>query len=70
MERTIRAPDQEWLTDREAAKWLNLSRTMFNALVEAGEIPPAMELGPRCTRWHWMDVVAYAHLRMRKSPKK
>lgn len=69
MERSIQTPDKEWLTRREAARWLNIGVDSFDKLVERENLLPIV-IGPKSHRWHWMDVVALAHLLTRRvAPK-
>ncbi len=61
MERKIEAPDKVWLTRRQAAAWLNIGPSSFDQLVESFGLE-AIDCGPRTKRYHWMTVVALAHL--------
>jgi hypothetical protein len=67
-ERTVNAPEKDWLTREEAAAWLNVDVSVFLDLVKEGLVPPPIELPRRQKRWHWMDAVAVAHLITRQRP--
>lgn len=60
-DRTVNAPDKEWLTRKQAAAFLNVGADKFDAIVAQFKLRPIV-LGPRNHRWHWMDVVCLAHL--------
>lgn len=64
MRRLIDGPESDLVSAREAARWLGCGLTLFRELVTSGEFPAPIRLGRRkAMRWHWLDVVAFAHLR-------
>jgi hypothetical protein len=65
-ERTVNAPEQDWLTREQAAAWLGVDVGVFLDLVKEGTVPQPIELPRRQKRWHWMDLVAGAHLLTRQ----
>jgi hypothetical protein len=77
-------PEKDYLTRYEVEKYLGLEDVFDGvdvrerkdgepdyvaALIATGLFPPGIILarGARPV-WHWMDVAAYAHLRMRLGP--
>lgn len=56
MQRSIEAPDKEWLDSTEAAAWLNIGEPSFNLLVREGVIPPGEKMSRKAVRWHWEVV--------------
>lgn len=62
MERTVHAPDKDWLTAQEAASWLNIKRGTFELMVEKGLVPKGRRFTKKTERWHWQDVWAVGHL--------
>lgn len=58
MRREIDAPDTEWLSLPQLAKWLGIGQSTVRALVSAKEIPPPVKLGHKTHVWHWQDAVA------------
>jgi hypothetical protein len=62
MERHIHAPDQEWLTAREAATWLNITEPTFKLMVKEGQIPPGKRWSKKTLRWHWETILAVSIL--------
>ncbi len=64
MERTIHAPENDFLTEAEAAAWLRIDPEDFREFVRQGVIPKGIPWGkqPRTNRWPWMDVIAVGHL--------
>jgi predicted DNA-binding transcriptional regulator AlpA len=65
MQRTINAPDTEWLSAEECARWLGISPGVFRGLVLRGEFPRPVKVARRVVKWPWMDVVSYIHFRSR-----
>ena len=64
MRRLIDGPERDLVSAQEAARWLGCGLTLFRELVASGEFPAPIRLGRhKATRWHWLDVVAFAHLR-------
>lgn len=64
MRRLVDGPDKDLLSAREAAAWLGVGLTLFRELVASGTFPAPIKLGRhKAQRWHWLDVVAFAHLR-------
>ncbi len=76
MQRTIEAPEKEWLTAREAAKWLGISVSTFLRMVEAGTIPEGRLFYRNTRRWKWDTVWWISHglqvglLKPREEPAK
>jgi predicted DNA-binding transcriptional regulator AlpA len=67
MQRVIEAPGKDLLSARDCAGWLNIGVTTFAKLWHDGKFPPPIALGEkRALRWHWFDVLAWAHLRLRQ----
>ncbi len=64
MERTIHAPDGDYLTEAEAAAWLRLDPEDFREFVRMEILPRGIPWGkqPRSHRWPWLDVIAVGHL--------
>jgi hypothetical protein len=58
MERSIQAPEKDWLTSEEAAVWLNIPHATFLALDRRGVVPGGRKFGPKTKRWHWKGLVA------------
>ncbi len=56
MERTIQAPEREFLDETESATWLGIPEHRFKALVKQGIIPDGTPFGERTRRWRW-DVL-------------
>jgi predicted DNA-binding transcriptional regulator AlpA len=64
MRRLVDGPDTDLLSARQCAAWLGIGLTLFRELVTSGEFPAPIRLGRRkANRWHWLDAVAFAHLR-------
>ncbi len=63
MERSISGPDQDFLTEAEAAAWLRIDPEDFREYVRMGLLPKGIPYGKRpiTHRWHWMDLVAVGH---------
>ena len=65
VERKINAPDGDFLTEAQAAAWLNLDTDDFRTFVGMGILPRGMPWGKKPGinhRWHWMDMIAVGHL--------
>jgi hypothetical protein len=64
MERTIDAPDSEFLTDAQAAAWLGMEVEQWHQLVNKGIFPKGIPYRRRIGGhvWPWMDVIAVGHL--------
>lgn len=65
VERMVNGPEQDYLTESEAAAWLRLDPEDFRDFVRLGFIPKGMPWGkqPKTNhRWPWLDVVAVGHL--------
>ena len=62
MQRAIDGPEQVWSTVEQAAAWLGLDVREFRAEVSRCPhlLPPSTR--HKRHRWHWMDLVCYAHL--------
>ncbi len=58
MQRTIYGPDKEWLSDVEAAAFLNIRVELFNHLVKQGAIPRGTPFGHKIRRWPWEKIYA------------
>lgn len=58
MQRTIDAPDKEWLTLPEMAKWLGIGAKTVRRMLSDGEIPPGVPMGRGRAMWSWRDAVA------------
>ena len=65
MQWTVHGPDSEYLELPEAARYLGVSARTFRRLVAAGHLPKPVRAGRANGRWHWLDLVAYLHLRSR-----
>jgi hypothetical protein len=61
VERRIHAPDQEFLSRAQAAKWLNIGVDAWDALVARLGLQPVI-FGPRTQRWSWEVVWSLRHL--------
>jgi hypothetical protein len=69
VDRPVDAPDQVYSSARQAAKWLGLSLSAFRREAEQRpELLPAARFG-RGVRYHWMDLITYAHVRQRLPPQ-
>lgn len=65
MQRSVDGPDKVWSSVTEAAAWLGLTETEFRKEVKAHpDLLPFTRIG-KGHKWHWMDLVAYAHYRRR-----
>ena len=65
MERSINGPDDDFLTEAEAAAWLRLDPEDFREFVRQGVLPKGIPWGKKPAvnhRWPWLDVVAVGHL--------
>jgi hypothetical protein len=58
MQRIIDAPDVEWLTSVEAARWLNIPQATFLTLVREKVIPAGVKLSAKVVVWSWQAIVA------------
>ena len=66
MARTLDAPARDLLSAAECASWLGIGLSTFTRLWHEGKFPPPLAFGERrALRWHWMDLLAYVHLRIR-----
>ena len=66
--RLIDGARRDWLSDEQCARWIGVSTTLFHQLVDAGRFPAQVVLGRggrKPAKWHWLDAVAYMHLRGR-----
>jgi hypothetical protein len=80
MQRTIEAPDQEWLTEVEAAAYLRVNSLLFSRLVELGWVVGERRLSGKVTLYPWEGIwVAQQRIKLGdvppppqrgKSPKK
>jgi predicted DNA-binding transcriptional regulator AlpA len=62
--RLITAPSTDFVSAREAARWLGIGTTLLKELIASGDFPPPIRLGRRkAQRWYWLDIVAWGHLR-------
>lgn len=52
-------PENLYLTVDQVAKRLNVSSDSIWRWKRAGQFPPAVRVGPGCTRWRLSDVEAY-----------
>jgi hypothetical protein len=67
VERAIDAPPRVYSTSRQAARWVGIPLSTFRQEAERHpELLPATRFG-RTVRYHWMDLVTYAHVRARLS---
>ena len=62
MQRTIDAPDKEWLNATEVAEWLNIKDTAFALLLKEEVIPSGRKLTRSEEYWHWRTVLAISIL--------
>lgn len=64
MRREVDAPEQDYLTAEEAAKWLRIDVEDFLEFVRMGTIPHGIAYGKTRAkqRWPWLDLVAVGHL--------
>jgi predicted DNA-binding transcriptional regulator AlpA len=62
--RVIDGPRNDWLSAEEVAAYLRIGTSLLAELRAAGDFPSPVKLGSRrAIRWHWLDVVAWGHLR-------
>ncbi len=61
MDRQIRAPDKEWLRAHEAASWIGLAESTWEALEREGLIPPGLVV-KRVKMWSWSTVLGVSLL--------
>jgi hypothetical protein len=57
MQRSIDAPDREWLSDKEASNWLNIPESTLLRLANEGVVPGPKKWNKHERRWHWEAVV-------------
>lgn len=62
MQRTVNAPDQEWLTCEEAASWIGIPPPTLKTMEKQGQIPPGRKFSNKAKRWHWEVIVAVSVL--------
>ncbi len=65
MQQPINRPDNEYLTEAEAAAWLRIDPEDFRQFVAMGILPKGIPWGKKPGvnhRWPWMDVIAVGHL--------
>lgn len=62
MQRTIDAPEQEWLTDEESAKFLGIPAGTFGYLVRHGKFPKGKRWTSKEVRWPWRLVLGASWL--------
>ncbi len=67
MQRLLDGPERDWLSAEQVCEYLGIGETRFRELVEGGLFPPPVVLGgrDRLQKWHWLDAVAFMHLRGR-----
>lgn len=46
---------------------MGVTPKFFDFLVSDGQLPEGVLLGHRRKYWHWMDLVAWSHMRKRKA---
>ena len=51
-------PNDRLLSRQEVQEKLGVSRSSIYRMLEAGTLPPPLELGPRLLRWRSKDVEA------------
>ena len=68
IQRTVDAPDKEYLTKPEASKWIGISQKLFQILVDEGHITQPEIIGDRKQFWHWTQILAYLSTRNRGKP--
>ena len=68
MERKVEAPEKQWLSDPEAAAWLNMDVDDFRLEVRTGRFPFLPAGGRKTRRWNWLDLVSYSHMVARRCP--
>lgn len=61
-QRLVDAPDQDYLTRQEVARYLRMETKTLTRLIEAGVFPRAFQLSPGTFVWSWREVTAYAML--------
>jgi hypothetical protein len=62
VQRTIEAPDKEWLKEDEVATWLGIGTKAFALLLENQVVPQGRWFGRGEVFWHWRTVVAISIL--------
>jgi hypothetical protein len=68
VDRPVDAPNRVYSTARQAARWVGVPLSTFRREAETHpELLPATKFG-RTMRYHWMDLVTYAHVRRRQAP--
>lgn len=55
--REIDAPEQDWLSEARAARYLHVSLDLFRALAKAGFIPVERRLNRQTKLYHWKGLV-------------
>jgi len=60
IDRSIRGPAADYLTDVEFAGMFGFSVDTLDRLVEAGEVPQPIELTKRTKVWTFEDVIFYS----------
>ena len=61
MQRSVDAPNRVYLSTKQAARWLGLEPDHFEALAAKEDWLRPTYHGRRKT-WHWMSIVAFAHI--------
>ena len=62
VQRQIEAPEWEWGTAAQAAKWLNIDQHVWDGLVAAGKVPPPAHWSKKAEYWHWLTVCGISAL--------
>jgi len=54
----MRKPEPIFVTDRNAAHMLDMSKAEFLDLVHVGALPQSIPIGPKAHRWSVKDLMA------------
>jgi hypothetical protein len=74
MQRVIEAPEQAFLSAKEAAAWLNIPEGAWDDMAADGVIPAGVQISSRTVRWSWEVVygvkLLLVHLLEKVRPEK
>ncbi len=66
--RLIDAPSEDLMTLAAVGSLLGVSESLLRKLIESGEFPDGMAVGPRLKLWDWR-AVTYYRLRLELAPR-
>jgi predicted DNA-binding transcriptional regulator AlpA len=62
-QKAVEGPEQDYLNLGEVCAYLRVGETTLRRLIAAGRFPEGQRQGGVGDRvWHWLTVVAFAHL--------